>query len=80
MLPGVRAADCVLDHAQQAMEIEDVGVREHAWRKRLHRRPLGIESIVPRMRKRKFWISCVQQLFIENPARILRRRKSNEMP
>jgi hypothetical protein len=27
VLPGVRAADCVLDHAQQAIEIEDVEVR-----------------------------------------------------
>ena len=29
MLPGVRAADCALDHAQQAIEIEDVEVRVH---------------------------------------------------
>ena len=29
MLPGVRAVDCVLDHAQQAIEIEDVEVRVH---------------------------------------------------
>jgi hypothetical protein len=29
VLPGVRAADCALDHAQQAIEIEDVEVRVH---------------------------------------------------
>ena len=46
MLPGVRAADCVFDHAQQAIEIEDVEAQLRAWQ------PEQIRIAVGRRRRR----------------------------
>ena len=41
MLPGMRAADCVLDHAQQATEIEDIEAQLRAWQPEQIRKAVG---------------------------------------